>query len=326
MTKAAVAPPAPPVPPAPPAPPAVGQLALTDVAARQLANATKTSAQLATITPRWLVRMLHWTPVEAGIYRLNQVADPESVQVACPPRDESELPTTYVGYDEHPREILLNSVATIVDIHTRVSDLYSSPYDQIAEQLRLTIETVKERQESELINNADYGLLASAARDQHISTLTGPPTPDDFDELITKVWKAPAFFLAHPKAVAAFGRECTRRGVPPPTVSLYGCQFITWRGIPVVPSDKVPIEKGKTKVMLLRVGEQRQGIVGLYQPGLTGEQSPGLSVRFMGISRNAIASYLVSLYCSLAVLTPDALGILDDVEVGKFHEYGHTYK
>ena len=45
-------------------------------------------------------------------------------------------------------------------------------------------------------------------------------------------------------------------------------------------------------MLLLRVGERRQGVIGLYQPGLTGEQSPGLSVRFMGISRNAIASYL----------------------------------
>jgi hypothetical protein len=302
------------------------QMALTDVAARQLANATKTSAQLSTITPRWLVRMLSWTPVEAGIYRLNRVVNPESVLVACPPRDESELPTTYVGYDESPREIFLNSVSTVVDIHTRISDLYSSPYDQIEEQLRLTIETVKERQESELINNSDYGLIANVDAGQRISTLTGPPTPDDFDELITKVWKEPAFFMTHPLGVAAFGRECTRRGVPPPTVSLFGSQFITWRGIPVVPSDKVPVTGGKTKVLLLRVGEQRQGVIGLFQPSLTGERAPGLSVRFMGISRNAIASYLVSLYCSLAILTPDALAILEDVEVGKFHEYAHTYR
>jgi hypothetical protein len=301
-------------------------LALTDAAARQLANATKTTAQLDTITPRWLIWLLQWTPVEAGIYRLNRVVNPEDVQVVCPPRDESELPTTYVGYDEHPREIFLNSVSTIVDIHTRISDLYSSPYDQIAEQIRLTIETVKERQESELINNPDYGMLASTAAGQRISTITGAPTPDDFDELITKVWKEPAFFLTHPAGVAAFGSECTRRGVPPATVSLFGSQFLTWRGIPVIPSDKVPLSDGKTKVLLLRVGEQRQGVVGLFQPGLTGEQSPGLSVRFMGISRNAIASYLVSLYCSLAVLTPDALAVLDDVETGKFHEYAHTYR
>jgi hypothetical protein len=88
----------------------------------------------------------------------------------------------------------------------------------------------------------------------------------------------------------------------------------------------VPVVDGKTKVLLLRLGEQRQGVIGLYQPGLAGERSPGLSVRFMGINRHAIASYLVSLYCSLAVLIPDALAILDDVEVGKFHEYAHTYR
>ena len=36
------------------------QLALTDSAARQLANATKSRAQLDTITRRWLVQMLPW--------------------------------------------------------------------------------------------------------------------------------------------------------------------------------------------------------------------------------------------------------------------------
>jgi hypothetical protein len=301
-------------------------LALSDNAARQLANATKTVPQMVTISPRWLIHMMAWVPVEAGIYRLNKVRRPESVDVACPPRDESELPQTHVDYEENAREYFLNAVTTVVDVHTRVSDLYSSPYDQIKEQLRLTIETIKERQESELINNAEYGMLASVADSQRITTLTGAPTPDDLDELIIKVWKQPAFFLAHPRAIAAFGRECTRRGVPPATVSLFGSQFITWRGIPLIPSDKVPLDKGKTKILLLRVGEERQGVVGLYQPGLTGQQGPGLSVRFMGISRSAIASYLVSLYCSLAVLTDDALAVLDGVEVGKFHDYGYTYR
>jgi len=93
-----------------------------------------------------------------------------------------------------------------------------------------------------------------------------------------------------------------------------------------VPSDKIPVADGKTKVLLLRVGEKRQGVVGLFQPGLPGEQSPGLSVRFMGISRNAIASYLISLYCSLAVQSDDALAVLDDVEVGKYHDYQDNYK
>ncbi len=174
-------------------------LALSDGAARQLANATKTTAQMSTISPRWLVRFMDWVPVEAGIYRLNKVKHPEEVEVACPPRSEIDLPTTFVDYEENPREYFLSSVTTVLDVHTRVSDLYSSPYDQIEEQLRLTIETIKERQESELINNADYGLLANAAPEQRLSTREGPPTPDDLDELITKVWKEPAFFLTHPR-------------------------------------------------------------------------------------------------------------------------------
>ncbi len=305
---------------------ATTQQALGDNAARQLANATKTAPILSTISPRWLTHLLQWLPVEAGIYRLNTVKNPQDVLVQCAKRDESELRSTFVDYDEKPREYFLNAVSTILDVHTRVSDLYSSPHDQIKEQLRLTIETIKEKQESELINNPDYGLLASVAPEQIVYPLTGAPTPDDMDELLTKVWKEPAFFLTHPLGIAAFGRECTRRGVPPPTVSLYGSQFITWRGIPLIPSDKVPVTDGKTKFLLLRVGEKRQGVVGLFQPGLPGEQSPGLSVRFMGINRNAIASYLISLYCSLAVQTPDALAVLEDVEVGKFHDYPDTYK
>lgn len=299
------------------------QTALGDVAARQLAIATRTVPQMITITPRWLTHLLSWIPVESGIYRLNRVKDASSVQVDCSGRDERELPQTYVDYIEDPREYMLSAVNTVLDVHTRVSDLYSKPYNQIGEQLRLIIETIKERQESELINNPEYGLLHSIADHQRINTRTGAPTPDDLDELISKVWKQPGFFLLHPLAIAAFGRECTRRGVPPPTVSLFGSQFLTWRGIPLIPSDKIGIEEGKTKILLLRTGESRQGVVGLYQPNLPGEQSPGLSVRFMGINHQAIASYLVSLYCSLAVLVDDSIAVLDNVEIGKYHQYNY---
>ena len=295
--------------------------ALGDVAARTLANATKTVPMLSAISPRWLVHLLQFVPVEAGIYRVNRVKDESAVSVDCSGLDERELPQTFVDYEEWGREYRLSAVNTVVDVHTRVSDLYSSPHNQIREQLRLTIEIIKERQESELINNKEYGLLNNVADAQRIKTRTGAPTPDDLDELIAKVWKEPAFFLAHPLAIAAFGRECTRRGVPPPTVSLFGSQFLTWRGLPLIPSDKVPVVDGKSSILLLRTGEAKQGVVALYQPGLPGEQSIGLSVRFMGINHKAIASYLISLYCSLAVLTPDALAVLEGVEIGKYHAY-----
>ena len=295
--------------------------ALGDVAARTLANATKTVPMLSTITPRWLTHLLPWVPVEAGIYRVNKAKNAAGITVDCSSLDEKELPQTFVDYEEWGREYRLNAVNTVLDVHTRVSDLYSSPHNQIHEQLRLTIETIKERQESELINNAEYGLLNNVDPAFKVQTRNGSPTPDDLDELIARVWKEPAFFLAHPRAIAAFGREATRRGTPPPTVTLFGSQFLTWRGIPLIPTDKLHITNGKTSILLLRTGESRQGVVGLYQPNLTGELTMGLSVRFMGINHKAIASYLVSLYCSLAVLTEDALGVLENVEVGNYYDY-----
>ncbi|GAA0886306.1 MULTISPECIES: family 2A encapsulin nanocompartment shell protein [Sphingobacterium] len=299
------------------------QTALGDVAARHLAIATRTVPQLESISPRWLVHLLQWTPVESGVFRLNKVVGEDSIQVDCSRRDESVLPHTFVDYDESPREYNLNAVNTLIDVHTRVSDLYSKPYNQISEQLRLAIEKIKERQESELINNTDYGILSNVASKQIIKTRSGAPTPDDLDELITKVWKQPGFFLLHPLTIAAFGRECTRRGVPPPTVSLFGSQFLTWRGIPLIPSDKVPIVNGKTKILLIRTGEARQGVIGLYQPNLPGEQTPGLSIKFTGINDKAIASYLISLYCSLVILVDDAVAVLDDVDITQYHSYNY---
>jgi Phage capsid-like protein len=303
---------------------------LSEQAAYQLANITKTAPQYGAITPRWLVRLLDWKPLESGVLRLNRVVNEESVDVVCGQEGEEALPATFVPYDEKPREYVLNSISSVLNVHTRVSDIFSNPFDQIKEQLRLTIETVKERQEHELINNAEYGLLNNVPKTQRLKTRAGAPTPDDLDDLISKVWKEPSFFLAHPRAIAAFERECTRRGVPPPTVTLFGTPLLTWRGIPLVPTDKLLVNgkpnpevgaKGTTSILLMRVGEKKQGVIGLYQPGLPGEQTPGLSVRFMGLNQNAVGSYLVSLYCSAAVLTDDAIAALDNVEVGNYHEY-----
>ena len=296
--------------------------ALGDRAAFQLANVTKTPPQYGAITPRWLVRLLDWKPLEAGTLRVNRVVEDKLLDVVCGQKDEKPLPESYLDYEEKPREYTLCAISVVLDVHTRVSDLYSNPYDQVREQLRLSIENVKERQEGELINNADYGLLNNVDPSFKIKPRKSAPTPDDLDELIAKVWKEPAFFLAHPSAIAAFGRECTRRGVPPPTTTIFGSPFLTWRGLPLVPSDKLAVDAaGKTNILLLRTGEKRQGVIGLFQPGLPGEQTPGLSIRFMGIDRNSIASYLISLYCSAAVLTEDALGVLENVEVGHYHEY-----
>jgi hypothetical protein len=289
-------------------------------AARQLSNTTKTPPQWRGATPRWLTQMVPWTPVEAGVYRVNQALD-EKFDVKCSPAEGEDLPVAFNDYEPNPREYTLASCTTTIAVQTRISDLYRSPYDQVKEQLTLAIEKIKERQESEMLYNKDYGLLNNVDPEMRIRTRRGPPTPDDLDELIATVWKEPAFFVTHPKAIAAFGRECTRRGVPPPTVSMFGSPFLTWRGLPLIPSDKMRIKDNRTDILLMRVGERKRGVVGLFQPGLPGEVNPSLSVRMMGIDQAGTSKYLISLYCSIAVLTHDALGCLENVQIDNYHEY-----
>ncbi|ARU94490.1 family 2A encapsulin nanocompartment shell protein [Tatumella citrea] len=300
-------------------------------AAYQLANVTKTAPQFASITPRWITHFLDFKGLETGIYRVNKVVEGETpLDVLCS-QDPSKvtIPQGYLDYQTEPREYQLDSIATIINVDTKVSDLYSSPYDQASEQINLAIESLRERQESQLINNDEYGLLKNIADSQRIQTRNGRPTPDDLDELLSKVWKEPSFFLAHPRAIAAFQREATRRGVPPVTVNLNGGTFILWRGIPLIPSDKLFVDGlknpkgqgGKTNILLVRSGEHKRGVVSLYQTGLPNEQSRGLSVRFRGIDDNGVASYLLSLYCSAAILADDAIAVLEDVEVGEYYDY-----
>ncbi|GGS43415.1 nucleotide-binding protein [Actinokineospora fastidiosa] len=237
------------------------------------------------------------------------------IAVASGHDGEVTLPGTYADYELHPREYELSVAQAVLRIHTRVSDLYSAPMNQAEEQLRLTIEALRERQEREMVTNRDFGLLHNVDPSQRIRTRTGPPTPDDMDNLLSRRRKTQVL-LAHPRTIAAFGRECSRRGLNPPSVSVEGTEQASWRGVPLLPCDKIPIGQGGTSaVIAMRMGEENQGVVGLYQTGLPEEHQPGLSVRFMGIDEKAIASYLVTTYYSAAVLVPDALGVLDGVQL-----------
>jgi len=240
-----------------------------------------------------------------------------AIDLAAGHAGEAELPNTYVDYETSPREYELSVAQTVLRVHSRVADLYNEPMNQVEQQLRLTIEALRERQEHEIINNADFGLLNNADFSQCIHARSGPPTPDDMDDLLALVWKDPGYILAHPKAIAAFGKECNRRGIYPQNVELNGHMVPAWRGIPVLPCNKIPIsDTNTTSILALRTGESKQGVIGLHQTGIPDEYQPGLSVRFMNVDDRAVISYLVSAYYSAAILVPDALGVLETVQIG----------
>jgi CRP-like cAMP-binding protein len=237
------------------------------------------------------------------------------VELAAGHRGEPQLPGTYVDYEIRPREYELSVAQTVLRVHSRVADLYNDPMNQTEQQLKLAIEALRERQEHEMVNNRDFGLLHNADLKQRIHTRSGPPTPDDLDELLSRRRGTKAMF-AHPRTIAAFGRECSARGIYPGNVDLLDSSVPSWRGVPVLPCNKIPVTaEGTSSIIAMRTGEDDHGVIGLHQTGIPDEYEPSLNVRFMGIDERALISYLVSAYYSVAVLVPDALGILEDCEV-----------
>jgi CRP-like cAMP-binding protein len=240
-----------------------------------------------------------------------------SIEIASGHEGEHPLPATFADYELSPREYQLSVAQTVLRVHSRVADLYNVPMNQTEQQLRLTIEALRERQEHEMVNNPDFGLLHNADYRQRISTHSGPPTPDDLDELLS-LRRNTRLFLAHPRAIAAFGRECTQRGICPDSMQVHGSAVLAWRGVPIFPCNKIPVTQSRTSsILALRTGEDDQGVVGLHQTGIPDEYEPGLNVRFMGIDAKAVISYLVSAYYGVAVLIPSALGILENAEISR---------
>jgi CRP-like cAMP-binding protein len=259
----------------------------------------------------------HIERFRSGSQRARNHHGEAEIELASGHDGEPDLPGTFVDYELTPREYELSVAQTVLRVHSRVADLYNEPMNQLEQQLRLTIEALRERQEHELINNRVFGLLHNADFKQRISTNAGPPTPDDLDELLSRRRK-PQFLLAHPHTIAAIGRECNKRGIYPQSIEFNGHMMPTWRGVPVLPCNKIPISDTRTSsIICMRVGEENQGVIGLHQTGIPDEYQPSLSVRFMGINERAIMSYLVSAYYSAAVLVPDALGVLENVEIGR---------
>jgi hypothetical protein len=298
--------------------------ALGAAVACQLTETTKTAPQFTSITPKWLLQLLEFKGLETGIYRVNKVEESE-MSLNVPSGKEFKnraIPQGFIDYKAKPREYRLNSISVIVNVDTKISDVYGFHYDQTEEQIRLMIESLQEFQESMIINGDEYGLLKNVADSQRIQTRCGAPTPDDLDELMVKVWKEPSFFLAHPLAIAAFGRECTRRGILLDAASVAGGTFTAWRGVPIVPTDKMfvggvkkPKGGGKTNIILVRTGEAKRGVIGLYQANASNECSKGIFLRLKGIDDNGITSYIISVYCAVAALADDSFAVLENIDI-----------
>jgi hypothetical protein len=293
-------------------------------AARNLATTTNTPPRMQAVSPRWLLRILPWVDVSGGTYRLTRTtrralersgSDQPAVVTSAGHAGEVTLPPMFVDYETPAREFPLGLAQTILRVHTRVDELYSDPMSQYEQQLRLTVEALRERQEHELLHHPEFGLLHNTAPRHSIRTRAGAPTPADLDNLIAKQTR-PRFLLAHPRAIAAFSRQCNLAGIRPGTAEAGGRPVLSWRGVPMLPCDKLPISSEReTTILVLRPGEDRQGVIGLRPTELPDQIEPGVNVRRIGIDDQAVASYLVNVYYSVAMLVPNCVCALTGVSL-----------
>ncbi len=221
------------------------------------------------------------------------------IALAAGHHGEAALPGTFVDYETSPREYELSVAQTVLRVHSRVADLYNDPMNQVEQQLRLTIEgAARTPGSTRSSTTASSACSPTPTCKQRLQSQSGPPTPDDMDDLLCRRRKT-QYFVAHPQAIAAFGRECTkrrrlsdqRRGRRGPADGLAG------RADPAV--QQAADQRGPDH--LDHGHAPRPG-----QPGRGGpapdrhldEYQPGLNVRFMGVDDRAVIDYLVSAYYS----------------------------
>jgi hypothetical protein len=312
--------------------------ALTADAGLALSRPTKSRPIWPPRSPRWILRCFDTAnaniPVQGGVYHVNRVTDdalgaaalPTLSALAAPsqsygarreqgksvldPRTTEPLIDHSVANYEGAREIPLTRIQSIVRTETHVPALFSDTHDQLQWQLNMAAEFIYETKEHQVFNDPKHGLLNNVHESMEVAT-DGPPSPAVLDDLLGRAWKRPDCYFMNPLALAAFHKRASEQGLTLDAVDMFGATFTVWRGLPIFPTDKLEIDAtddAATDVLLLRIGNENQGVVSLVPAGVTGDQAlPFITVEFMGLSDEAIARRLLTTYTAVAVLSPGAL-------------------
>jgi len=214
------------------------------------------------------------------------------------------IPETFVDYSAAPKEYSLSSVQTLVRVHTRVSDLYNKKFD--------------------LLHSADPSFRISARygapNPRRPRRAAGPgveaaqllPGPSEGHRRLRAGMHLARRAPGHRHGQRRHGHPLAGHSPDP-----FG-QARAQEPLPVQPGpgdDVDPPGEGR---------EGNQGVVGLNQKGIPGEIAPSLSARLMGLDNLGVASYLLTLYFSAAVLADNAIAVLENVEVGSYHHYENS--
>jgi hypothetical protein len=325
---------------------------LTKERAQPLASVFRTRPYWSGRTPRWVVKYMHHHKAYLSITNygmlINQVAEdyirPRAMtqgNVSQLPRDHLKiehsqpegtvLAPSYALYDPNPHRIFLEPVQAIVKVHTLVPTLFSNNYDQLQQQIDITADYIYEMEENLLFNHPRFGLLQNVRAPYNV-TVDEPPSPNLLDDMLARVWVEPDLFAMHAEALHAFRTRANDLGIQLEVVERCGGRFTAWRGVPIFPTNKLHLRSksaassageehelvdrvpsiSTTHVVLMRTGEAKQGVVGLYAANNKGSNRyPEISVEFMRISDDAVASYVLTMHMAAAVLTPNALSVAE---------------
>ena len=178
----------------------------------------------------------------------------------------------FVDYELAPREFELSIAQTILRVHTRVQDLFNEPIDQLEQQLRLTIEAMRERQEHELVNNRDSVCCTTRTSASASIPAAAHPPRTTWISCSTRSGRTPASSSRTRKPSPRSATSAAGRASSPETIHVPGGRLSAWRGVPIYPCWKIPISEHRTtSIMVMRTGEADRGVIGLRKTGLVDE-------------------------------------------------------
>lgn len=274
--------------------------------AKQLAEVNKTEPIWEESTPKWLLKILEKKGIENSTFRINKVHSINKVVV-----DDHEYGTMAqdnIEYHHHPCEIDIVSFETLIKIPSKIYDIMNYPHNQTQQQIKLTIENLYEQQESYFINNPHTGLISYCMKNGRSKQYTMKFIPDVLDDLLAMVWNKPTFYLMHPSVLAEFCKACNSKGLNTGSVEMFGYKFVTWRGLPIITSDKISYAKNSnTHVFLIRTGIDDCGVIQLYNMSPTKSGHPGIFIETSMTDNLGSVNTRVTLYTNIAILSCESV-------------------
>lgn len=255
-------------------------------------------------TPRWMCKFLDEVDIPNGTYQINKAISKGPID-----RETDEYGNVSEGnipYIKDPHVVKLYAVETILKIPSTVLDIYNIPHGQLTQQLKLTLEMIMEASEDLSFFHENYGLLPYCKEHDRMLDPESKNLPHILDTMMEHVWIKPSFFVMHQSSLRQLLFDCTSMGIYPSTIDVFGCSFISWRGIPILPSNKLD-NGGKSYIFLMRTGEDVRGVVMLKNSSLTHNKIKSLSVKEKSTDSKGISSFHIAYYCNVAVLSPDAI-------------------